>query len=228
MKNLNLFYTAAFAFTSVVATAQINQSPVQSSGGNGLITVMKEKSQAATGSMFLTEKYMPAKVSNIDKTVLVRYNAYSDNFQISDPIEGKEKILPQQNDVTITFNGTGEVYSLQQYVTDKEEVKKGYLSIVSDKPNVKIFKRERIFLQPEVFPASSYQTYKPAAYKKLDDEFYIKIKGQDAVFFSSKKDLAKLVPAKSKELLDFIKKNKLDVEKEADLEQVGAYLDSNI
>jgi hypothetical protein len=228
MKNLNLFYTVAFAFASIAATAQINQSPVQSSGGNGIITVMKEKSQAATGSMFLSEKYMPAKVSNMDKTVLVRYNAYADNFQISDPVAGTEKVLPQQSDVTITFTGTAEVYSLQQYITDKEEVKKGYLSLVSDKPNVKIFKRERIFLQPEVFPASSYQTYKPAAYKKLDDEFYIKIKGQDAVFFSSKKDLAKLVPAKSKELLEFIKKNKLDVEKEADLEQVGAYLDSNI
>jgi hypothetical protein len=226
MKNLNLFYVAAFAFTSVAATAQVNQTPVHSGGGQ--ITVMKEKSQAATGSMFLTEKYMPAKISNLDRTVLVRYNAYADNFQMSDPIEGTEKIMPPQAGVTITFTGSGDTYSFQQYKTEKEEIKTGYLSLVSDKPNVKIFKRERVFLQAEVFPASSYQTYKPAAYKKAEDEFYIKIKDQDAVFFSGKKDLAKLVPSKSKEILDFIKKNKLDLEKEADLEQVGAYLDSSI
>lgn len=226
MKNLNLFYVAALAFTSVAATAQVNQTPVHS-GGNQ-ITVMKEKSQAATGSMFLMEKYMPAKISNLDRTVLVRYNAYADNFQMSDPIEGTERIIPTQAGVTITFTGTGEVYSFQQYKTEKDEVKSGYLSLVSDKPNVKIFKRERVFLQAEVFPASSYQTYKPAAYKKAEDEFYIKIKDQDAVFFSGKKDLAKLVPSKSKEILDFIKKNKLDLENEGDLEQVGAYLDSSI
>jgi len=227
MKNLNLLYTTAFALTSVLATAQVQQTPVHSGGGQ--IYTSKEKSQAATGSMFVNDKHMPAKVSNNDKTVLVRYNAYADNFEISDPISGTSKVLPSQSDVTITLNSTGETYTFQQYKTEKEEIKNGYLSIVSDKPNVKIYKRERIYLQPEVFPASSYQTYKPANYKKADDEFYIKIKDQDAaVFFSGKKDLAKLVPAKSKEVLDFIKKNKLDLEKEGDLEQVGAFLDGSL
>jgi hypothetical protein len=226
MKNLKLFYASAFALTGALATAQVNQTPVHTSGGQ--ITVMKEKSQPATGSMYVNDKFMPAKVSNLDKTVLVRYNAYADNFQINDPLTGTEKTLPQQNNVTITFTGTAEVYTFEQYKTEKEEIKNGYLSLVSDNPNVKIYKRAKIFLQPEVFPESSYQTYKPAAYKKAEDEFYIKIKDQDAVFFSGKKDLAKLVPAKSKEILDFIKKNKLDLEKEKDLEQVGAYLDGNI
>lgn len=226
MKNLNLFYTAAFALTSVLASAQVNQTPVHSGGGQ--IYIAKEKSQAATGSMFTNDKYMPAKISNYDKPVLVRYNAYADNFEVNDPIEGTNKILPAQTDVTITLNSTGDIYSFQQYKTEKEEIKSGYLSVISDKPNVKIYKRERIYLQPEVFPASSYQTYKPANYKKADNEFYIKIKDQDAVFFSGKKDLAKLVPAKSKELLDFIKKNKLDLEKESDLEQVGVFLDGNL
>ncbi|RDI15848.1 hypothetical protein DEU42_101139 [Flavobacterium sp. AG291] len=226
MKNSRLFYVATFAITSVVANAQVNQTPVTAGGRQ--ITVMKEESQPATGSMFVTEKYMPAKISNMDNTVLVRYNAYADNFQLKDPIAGSERVLPQEAGVTITFTGTADVYTVQEYKTEKGEVVTGYLSLVSDNPNVKIYKRERIFLQPEVFPASSYQTYKAAAYKKLDDEFYIKIKDQNLQFFSGKKDLAKLVPSKSKEILDFIKKNKLDVEKPADLEQVGAYINNNL
>lgn len=226
MKNSNLFYTAAIALTSVIASAQVQQTPVHS-GGNQ-VYISKEKSQPATGSMYANDKHMPAKVTGYDKVVLARYNAYIDNFEISDPVAGTNKVLPLQSDVTITFNATGDVYSVQQYKNEKDEVKTGYLSLVSDKPNVKIFKKEKVSLQPEVFPASSYQTYKPANYKKSDDEFYIKIKDQDAVYFSGKKDLAKLVPAKSKEILDFIKKNKLDLEKEADLEQVGAYLDGNL
>ncbi|RWX03632.1 hypothetical protein [Flavobacterium cerinum] len=224
MKKENLIYTAALAFTSLIATAQVNQTPVHSSGGQ--IMVMKEKSQAATGSMYVNEKYMPAKASNNEKTILARYNAYGDNFEISEPQTGSFSVLPKQDGVTVKFVSTGEAYSLQQYRTSKDETITGYLNIVSETPNVKIFKRQRIFLQPEVFPASSYQTYKAANYKKTDDEFYIKIKDQDAVYFSSKKDLAKLVPAKSKEILEFIKKGKLDVEKVTDLQQIGTYIDT--
>jgi len=225
MKKQNLFYVAAIALTSAFATAQVNQTPVHS---GGQISVMKEKSQAATGSMFTNDKYMPAKVSNGDKVVLARYNAYADNFEISDPQAGTTSILRMESGITITFNSTGEAYTIQQYKTNKDEVKTGYLNIISEKPNVKIYKRERVFLQPESFPASSYQTYKPAHYKKLDDEFYIKVKDQDAVYFSGKKELAKILPAKSKEILDFIKQNKLDLEKESDLQQLGVYLDGII
>jgi len=225
MKKQNLFYVAAIAFTSAFATAQVNQTPVHS---GGQISVMKEKSQAATGSMFTNDKYMPAKVSNGDKVVLARYNAYADNFEISDPQAGTTSILRMESGITITFNSTGEAYTIQQYKTNKDEVKTGYLNIISEKPNVKIYKRERVFLQPESFPASSYQTYKPAHYKKLDDEFYIKVKDQDAVYFSGKKELAKILPAKSKEILDFIKQNKLDLEKESDLQKLGVYLDGII
>ncbi|MCO6148108.1 hypothetical protein [Flavobacterium sp. NRK1] len=222
MKNLNLIFTAAaIVLTTGLASAQVQQTPVHS----GQIYVMKEKSQPATGSMFINEKYMPARLSNSDKTVLARYNAYSDKFEISNPLDGTNTILPLQKDVSVNFTSTGDTYVLQQYKTDDDEIINGYLNLVSDKPNVKIFKRERIYLQPEVFPASSYQTYKPANYKKVNDEFYISLKGQDAVYFSSKKDLAKLIPAKSKEILSFIKKNKLDLDKEADLEQLGNYLD---
>lgn len=225
MKRKNLAYVVAIALTSALATAQVNQTPVHS---GGQITVMKEKSQAATGSMFVNEKYMPARVSNNDKIVLARYNAYADNFEINDPQAGTSSILSMQNGVTITFNSTGESYTIQQYKTDKDEVKTGYLNIVSDRPNVKIFKRERVFLQPESFPASSYQTYKPAHYKMLDPEFYVKVKDQDALYFSSKKDIAKIFPAKSKEILEFIKKNKLDLEKEVDLQQLGTFIDGII
>jgi hypothetical protein len=226
MKNSNLLYTVTFALTSVLATAQVQQTPVHSGGGQ--ITISREKSQAATGSKFLNEKFMPAKISNDDKPAVVRYNAYADNFEANDPYTGTTKIIPAQTDVTITFNSTGETYTFQQYKTEDGEVKTGYLSIISDKPNVKIYRRERVYLQPEVFPASSYQSYKPANYKKADNEYYIKIKDQDVVFFEGKKDLAKLVPAKSKELLEYIKKNKLDLEKEGDLEQVGVFLDGNL
>ena len=116
MKKLNLFGTAAFVLTSALATAQIQQTPVH--GGGNQVIISKEKSQPATGSMFITEKYMPAKISNYDKTVLARYNAYSDTFEISDPIAGTTKILPTQTDVTIAFTTTGNTYTFKQFKTE--------------------------------------------------------------------------------------------------------------
>jgi hypothetical protein len=223
MKKLNLISALALAISPLFVNAQINQTPVHS--GNGQIMTSAEKPMAATGSMYLNEKYMPAKVAGNDQTVLVRYNAYSDYFEMTNS-EGRPQALPKQNGLTVTLTGTGDVYSLQNYKTEKGERVNGYLNVVSENPKVTIYKREVIILQPGRVAQNSYATSKPANYKKVDDEFYVKINGGDAVFVSGKKDVANLVPGKSKEVLEFIKKNKIDLEKETDLQQLSGYLET--
>lgn len=228
MKKLSIISTAFFAFAPFIITAQdtgVNRTPVHT-GGNQ-ITTMREKSQPATGSMFLNERYMPAKLSDEQNTVLLRYNAYSDFFEMSTPQTGEVKTLPKDPNMTITFVSNNESYAYVNYKTEDGEAISGYLNIIADNPNVKIYKRERIYLQPESFPNNSYQSYKAANYKQANDEFYVKIKDKDAVFFSAKKkDLAKLVPGKEKELKDFVKKNKIDLDKESGLEQLGNYMET--
>ena len=222
MKRLNLFCTAFFGIASFVANAQVNQTPVH----GGQIYVQGEKALAATGTMFANDKYMPAKLSNNDKTVLLRYNAYSDYFEMSSPEEQTIKGLPKMDGVTVTFINTGEAYRLENYKNEKGESVNGYLSIISDNPKVKIFKTERIFLQPGTIANNSYQTSKAAVYKKKSAEYYVKIGNAEAVFFDGKKDFAKLVPGKGKEVLEYIKTNKLDLENPTDLQKLAEYTGS--
>jgi len=222
MKRLNLFCTALLAIASFAANAQINQTPVYA-GGSQISSVSGEKTLSATGSMYTLDKYMPAKLSNNDKVMLVRYNAYSDYFEISNPQEQNVKSLPKIDNVTITFTNSGEVYTLQNYKTDKGESVNGYLNVISDNPKVKIYKRERVYLQPGTTAGNSYQTSKAPAYKRAADEFYVKVGDAETTYFDGKKDFAKLLPAKSKEVLEFIKTNKLDLEKATDLQKLGQY-----
>lgn len=221
MKKLSLFFAAAFAITTFSASAQINQTPVHSGGGQ--IYAYKEKEMSATGSMYITEQYMPAKVSNNEATQLLRYNAYSDYFEVSSPQEQQVKVLPKQDGTIVTFNATGEAYTLVPYVTDEGDKHSGYLNIISSTPKVKIFKRERIYLQAGSVSSNSYQTSKAPTYRKAKDEFYVQIGNEDAQYFSGKKGFAKLVPGKSKEVLDYIKKNSINFDEATDLQKLSDY-----
>ena len=221
MKRLNLFCAALLGLTTLAASAQINQTPVHS---GGQIYVQAEKGLAATGSMFTSDQYMPAKASNNPgTTLLLRYNAYADLFEMSNPQEQTVKVFPKQPNVTITFSQNAESYTLDTYKTEKGETITGYLNIISDNPKIKIYKRERVYLQQGSVPANSYQTAKAPAYKRAADEFYVKVGDGEATFFDDKKDYAKLVPGKSKEVLEFIKSNKINLENATDLQKLAEY-----
>lgn len=228
MKHFNLIPAILLALSPIAMNAQkspvgINNSmPIHSKGGGGQIVTTKE-TMAASGSMFTNDNYMPAKLSGNTQVILLRYNAYSDHFEMSNG--GKAEMLPKQAGVNVTLN-TGEVYSLQNYKTEDGEEITGYLNVISDTPKVKIFKRERIYLQGGRDADNGYNIAKAPSYKKAADEFYIQINGGNVVFMDGKKDVANMVPGKSKEVLDFIKKNKIDLEDRQGLQKLGGYLDT--
>lgn len=219
MKKLSLLFATAFAITTFSVSAQINQTPVH----GGQIYVAKEKEKAATGTMYLEENYMPAKVSNNDTPQLLRYNAYSDYFEVNNPQEQQVKVLPKQEGVTITFNGNGQTYAFVPYVAGEGDKHNGYLNVISSTPKVKIYKREHIYLQAGSISSNSYQTSKAPTYRKAKDEFYVQIGDEEAQYFSGKKDYAKLVPGKSKEVLDYIKKNSIDLDEATGLQKLADY-----
>ena len=220
MKKLRLVFAAAIAITTFAASAQINQTPIT---GNGNQLVMPaSKASAAQGSMYANETFLPAKLSNNATTVLVRYNAYSDYFEMNNPQDQQVKVLPKQPGVTITLVNNGAEYGFFTFSKDKKEVS-GYLNIVSNNPKVKIFKREHIFLQPASTSQNSYQAAKPATYRREDDDFYVQINEGPIEYFSNKKTFAKFVPAKSKEILDYIKQNNIELEDAADLQKLADY-----
>jgi len=228
MKGFKLVYSLVFIASFAAATAQTSGQSATAYGDGRTVSARKETAGATQGTQYINEKYMPAKVSNKDMPVMVRYNAYNDYFEFTTPENQAAQTLAKEQGVTITFNMNGQQYALVKYKTDKDEVVDGYLTVISDGPKVKIYKRERIYFQPEREAANSYQPAKAAAYKRADDEYYVKVGDAEAVFFDGKKEFAKLIPGKNKEVLDYIKDNKLDVEKDTDLVKVASYIQTLI
>jgi hypothetical protein len=224
MKRLHLFYSI-LALSSLPAVAQINQTPVHSNG-NQIYTYGEEK-LATQGSMYYIDKYLPAKITGSDEVVLARYNAYLDQFEISNPQAQTESVLKGEVGKDVTFTGSEITYSYVEYKNKKGEVNNGYLTAIDNGAKVKIYKSEKIYLQEGAPSKNSYQPAKPPVLKHSDAEFYVLLPGKtQAIFFDGKKDFAKLIPGKEKEVLNYIKTNKLDLENNADLLKLGAYVET--
>lgn len=224
MKNLKLTITALSIFLSFAATAQVNTATMQSDGSQ--IRESKGTSQPATGSMYFNERYMPAQVTGYDNNIMVRYNAYSDYFEIKNDQSDQVQNLPKNPEVEVTLVSTKSTYKVFEYKNEKGETNYGYLNVISEGPKVSFYKRESVTLQPEFFPSNSYQSYKAANYKKADDEYYIKINDEIVYLPSKSKHFAKMMDNNDKEVKTFIKKNKIDLEKEQDLVKLAGYLET--
>ena len=221
MKLTKLFMILPAALISSVAVAQ--QTYVAPSGSVGLIYSKKAPSEAAQGTQYYIEKFNPAKVDGSNDVNLVRYNAYTDELEM----KVNEEIVvlqPKDNQIIRLVNNMA-AYEYVAY-TDKENVsQQHYLVLISDNPNLKIYKRERIFLQPEQQPSGGYQKYKAPMYKKLDPEYYIQMNNGQVVYMSDKKkDVLALIPGKENELKNFVKENSISTTDDEDLKKLGNYM----
>ncbi|MFL9843094.1 hypothetical protein [Flavobacterium rhizosphaerae] len=224
----SIFYAALLAVTGVTANAQqgVNQGSTGPIDGRTAITSTEKLT--TTGSQYITEQYMPAKISGSDQVQLLRYNAFNDYFEINNPQEGKPSMLPKQAGVKISFVNNGNEYTTAEYVDRDDNRTNGYLKVISETPKVKIYKRERIYLQPGKIGTNSYEASKPNTYKQAKDEYYIQIGDAPAQYFRRDKDLEKLMPNDDlgKEVRNYIKKNDIETDEEAGLKQLGAYLNT--
>lgn len=220
MKNLKNILAVATLTTTLGVAAQVNMTPM--TGGGRQILNINEKKASVAGTMYTEEAFLPAKISTDPSVLLLRYNAYSDYFEMSNPQEGVTKSLPKQDGVNVTFSGTGKEYTYVTYHKNDNEFT-GYLSIISDNPKVKIYKRERIYLQEGTKSDNGYAISKPSTYRKAADEFYAQVGSGPIQYFSNKKGYAKLFPEKSKQVTEFIKKSNLDLEKTEDLQKLADF-----
>lgn len=230
MKKLNFLTVVSSILLSGYANAQI-QNETQTNmkdeiyTGSGFINTKKVSSEKATGSKYFIETFSPAKVGSSNQVYLVRHNAYTDEMEIK--VNEEIKALPPEPNVVISLVNSNIAYEFADYTDAKGIKNQNYLTIISNTPGVKIYRKDKIFLKPESQPTSGYDQYKPAAYKKTNPEYYVKV-GNNAVvpFSAKKKDAVKLVSGKEKEISDFIKENKISFTEDVDLNKFGVFLNT--
>lgn len=223
MKLPKLLIIIPAVLISSMAVAQ--QTYVDNSGSVNLIYNKKAPSEPAQGTQYYIEAFVPAKIDGSKDITPVRYNAYSDELEIK--VNEEIMVLQPKENMTVRLTNNKASYQYVEY-TDKENVgSQHYLVLISENPNVKIYKKERIYLQPEEHPTGGYQTYKPPMYKKADFEYYIQKNNGPVTFMSTKKkDILALVPGKENEIKAFIKENSISTSDDEDLKKLGAFLNS--
>ncbi|HEU4496610.1 MAG TPA: hypothetical protein VFR70_06130 [Flavobacterium sp.] len=182
----------------------------------------KEKPQ---GSQYLNDAFLPGNYSD-GALILYRYNAYADEIEFKNS-EGITQYVVRKKGATITSQDKETVYEFNDYANEKNEQKSGYLNRIAVAGNIKIYQLNRIYLQAEAPASSGYSSAKPAMFKKASAEYYIKVKDNPIVFMpAKKKDFFKLFPSREKEVADFIKANKTDLQDKQDLKALAAFLDT--
>lgn len=185
----------------------------------------KAPSEPAEGSQYFIEKFNPARIDDSNDIALVRYNAYSDEMELK--INDEIVVLDPKEDMLIKLVNNQADYKFVQYTNKDGYSSQSYLVLVSDNDKIKIFRKERIELEPEEHPQGGYQKYKAPRYKKLNDQYYVQMNNGDVVYMSdSKRDIRELIPGKEKEIKNFMKEYRIKVSDDQDLKQLGSYLNT--
>jgi len=166
------------------------------------------------GSMYITSDFVPARFMEDGVVYSVRYNAYTDEFEIRD--KDVTKYLPKISAYDIVLANTGKKYQVFKYNN-----KPMFFVVVSEGDNVNLLLKETVKFNKEVKAKSSYDQRKPPHFSRENDVLYIGYKNLNAELFpKKKKEILKLFGEKSTEVEKYAKKNKFSFKKTADLIEI--------
>jgi hypothetical protein len=181
------------------------------------------------GSPYINEDYQQVRINGADNKIYSgRYNAYINEMEIL-VAAGRDPIALDisNNEYEVFFINENKLYKTFNYESNRGITKRGFLVVMSEENDVVVLKEEIVKYYDKVAASSSYDQDKPAKFRKEDDNYYIKLKSGRVVYLPSKdKDIAKAFPEHSKEIMTFVKKNKLKTKKEEDLIKVANFIGS--
>ncbi|WP_298894151.1 hypothetical protein [uncultured Psychroserpens sp.] len=225
----SIFLTAMISLVSFSATAQDPNR--QNLTSPGLIYAFDLNDNSIIGTPYIENDFMPGKISadKDGKLFSLRYNAFSDVMEIKKDNNDIEALNKDLLNVTITFSKGNKAYRAYNYIdSDTNNGKRGYFVVLTDASIEKpLLAKEIISFTEKKKAASSYAKTKPAQYKRKSDVYYtLNDKGIAVEIPSKKKEIAKTFPKHSKEILSFIKSNKIKTSKKEDLIKLVNYINT--
>lgn len=177
------------------------------------------------GSPYLQKMFASAKISTVTKSVPMRYDVFSDEFEFIDSKNDTLVLIKSNQFNIITFAGTNTKYQLVNYTNDKGETIDGYLINLHENKGYILFKKQNVTYFSEKEARNSYQKAIPAKFVQTKDSFYLK-NGDLGIseFPSNKKTFLKLFPEKKDDIEAFLKKNNIDFSKESDKMKIVDFL----
>lgn len=208
---------ASFGFSQTIGRFDVSTNQMLDLGRRGDKGV-----EDVRGTQYFEEKYSKSKVSGYDDFAYLRYNAVQDEMEFEKG--GDLYYIPKVQNMTVTFSDQ-KTYEYLNF-SDKGNELSGYLVVLSKGDKYTVYKREQIKYISAKEATNSYDSGRPAEYKKADNTFFITA-GEKAVNFpKNKKELLKMFPDQSTQISDYLKKNKVSFSKEVDLIDLTKFLNT--
>ncbi|MCW8980627.1 hypothetical protein [Altibacter sp.] len=179
------------------------------------------------GSPYSNENFLPGNIYKSDKVVaankLMRYNAFADEIETKTNSNDTEYgALIKDPNVFVKI-----VNDLYVFIPFEDSVDEGhYFQIISEEKVFDLYKKTDVTYVPPFFAKTSYETSKPA---KFDKEVTYYLVDKNGVFYelpSNKNKLIKVMSSHDKEIKNFIRMNRTDLDEEKDLIRLVSYYNS--
>lgn len=225
----SLFFTLLLAVIAINVSAQ--DAARQNLTSPGMIYAFDMNDNNIIGTPYVENEFMPGKISadKDGKIYSLRYNAFNDVIELKKNADEIEALNRDLVNVTVTFINSNKSYQAYNYIdSDSNNSKRGYFVVATNTTDKKpLLIKERIVFIDKQKAKSGYAKTKPAQYKRKSDEYYTLNKSGIAVELpTNKKDLANTFPEHSKEILDYIKSNKIKTSRTEDLIELMGYINT--
>ncbi|HPE82840.1 MAG TPA: hypothetical protein PLV43_03910 [Aequorivita sp.] len=158
----------------------------------------------------------------IKDDVPMRYNAYADEIEIKKNAsdESYSALIKDPNIFVKIFK---DIYVFVPYEGSNE--KGGYFNVLSDGKTYDLYKKVTATYKEPQKAQTSYERDSPPSFTKTT-KYYLVQNGTFLEMPSSKSKLLKMMDKKKDEIKNYIKKNNIDTDKEADMIKLVSYFDS--
>jgi hypothetical protein len=175
------------------------------------------------GSPYLHEEFDSATLySGSEKRyrgLVMRYNIYSDQIEFKNEND-QLRVLTNPEIVRLIEMGEDTIV-YRPYQMGGQSVDFGFFLVLEDGPVNLLVKKMMIIREAKL--AGAYAEAEPARFVSKPDTYFLQSAGRPAHVIVGKKGLVELFPDKSKEVSNFIKKNKIKTSKPEDLIELVRY-----
>jgi len=181
------------------------------------------------GTPYNNPVFLPGNIYKEDELlaadVALRYNAVADEMEVKESLlikDSEARVLTKSPDIYVKING-----DIFVFVTYKGGVEKGgYFLVQFEGVRVDLFKKLHKKFTPAKKASSSITNDVPAKFTDKPIYYLVNKEGKFFEFPKSKSKKLKVFGNKQKEIKEFVKKNKLDLNKEKDLLKTVQYYDT--
>lgn len=214
-----------FAILGFIATDEATAQVVMQRGGDMLTFSKRDDSPEVTaGSQYINDRFLSARVNEGTDLFRIRFNPYLGIMEYDK--DGEIYHLTKNVNTVVEFVGSNSVtYKLYKY-TDNDTEHTEYMKVVFEGEKIAFQTLEKVILKPGKTATNSYESSSQPEYKRDNDKRFMTINGKTQEFSTRTNRFIKMFDKSiQSNLKDYIKDNRIDLDKDADLVKLGRHLD---